>query len=178
MNSSLLDISEDLVALQLLIEEYAEEHDGEISPEIAATLDAWFGDISGQFNDKLDNYATLIRICTLRAAARKEEKERLEKRVRVDENMIGKLKERLKMIFEARKLPKVETRRYKIWVQKNGGKQPLDLSAITDVSKQLPLKYQVVRVEANTDALRESLEAGEVVEGVKLLERGTHVRIA
>lgn len=169
--STLLEIGDDLTALLELIDE---SPDGELSPEMEQSLEAWFAELAEARDEKLDNYGGLLRDLTLRIAARREEKERLAKRVQAGENLIGKLKDRLKLFFELQGLAKVETRRYTISVQKNGGVQPCE---VTVPASQLPERFQQIEVAVKTDVLRAALVAGEEIEGARLLPRGSHVRV-
>src|SRR5437773_810792 len=118
---TLIEISQDLVAFKSLLDEC----DTEITPEIEQAIEAWFAELDASSKDKLDNYAALIRELTLRAAARKEEKERLAKRIAVDENTVSRLKERLKMFMEIQGIRSIEMHRYKLAVANTGGHVPL-----------------------------------------------------
>jgi hypothetical protein len=91
-----------------------------------------------------------------------------------DEALADRLKQRLKDAMEASGKGKLETARFRLSVQANGGAQPLE---VTVPPEQLPQKYQAVRVEADKTALREALAAGATIPGVTLLPRGTSLRI-
>jgi hypothetical protein len=169
--STLLQISEGLLAFQRLLD----ESDGELTPEVEAALDQWFAELSDARDQKLDAYAALIRECTLRASVRKAEQERLALRVRVDEKLAKALKERLKLFLEVQGISKVETQRYRITVCKNGGKQPLEVNA--DPSA-LPAVCQRITIAPDLDAIYKHLESGIPVAGCRLLPRGKHVRIS
>jgi hypothetical protein len=170
---TLLDISDDLIALGDLLD----ERDGDISG-IEQAIDQWMAEIGTDRDAKLDNYAALIRERELVASALKAEEERLAMRRRVAENTIKSLKDRLKMFFERTGLRKVETKRYVIAVQANGGLQPLELSAdaVAD-PKSLPLRFHLVTIEADTEAIRKAIDKGESLPFASLGERGTHLRI-
>jgi hypothetical protein len=167
---TLLEISGDLLALSDLLEESG----GEVTPETEAAIDAWFADLGEQRDAKIDNYAALVRELTLRAAARKEEQERLALCVRVDENTVKRLKERLKLFMELQGLRKLETARYRVSVQANGGRPPLEIPDATAV----PVEYQRVVISADVDAIHAALKQGVEVPGVRQLARGSHLRIA
>lgn len=170
--STLLQISEDILALGSLFEE---QDDGELSPEREAILDAFFKEAMTNRDDKMDNYGALIRQFQLRAAVRKEEMERLAIRVRVDENAAKRLKDRLKEFMEIHELKKIETNRYQLRVQANGGKQAVEVACSPD---SLPVIYQRIKIEADNDALRDAISSGAKVNGVTLLPRGSHLRIS
>jgi len=171
--ATLLEISEDLLALNDLIEGDVDAT-GEISPEAAAALDQWFAELTQDRDRKLDNYGALVRERTLRAAARREEMERLAIRVRVDENQVKYLKQRLMEFLIVQKTPKVETRRYKFSCCGNGGVQPMD---VPERPEDLPKDYQKQVVAADTEKIRADLAAGKTVAGCCLRERGKHLRI-
>lgn len=174
---TLLQIGDEVQALVQLLDEAAEANEGgELSEEQSAAFDKWFQEIGAKREDKIDAYCGLIREMDLRAAARREEMERLALRVRVDENQARALKLRLKDHFIATGEKKVETRRFKVWVQNNGGKQPLELHPMLDPNK-LPTELQKVTISPDLDKIREALADGCEVPGCRLLPRGTQLRI-
>jgi hypothetical protein len=61
-------------------------------------------------------------------------------------------------------------------IQKNGGKQALDIMV---PAEELPEKYRIVEttVKPDKNLLREDLETGEAVPGVVLMEREESLRI-
>lgn len=163
---TLLEISDDMAALLDLID----EGDGELS----IALDTWFAEIGAELEDKADSYCGLIRTLELRAAARREEQDRLAKRVAVDESAARQLKQRLRDHMQRLGMKKLETRRFAISVQTNGGAQAVDVMVPPE---QLPAFYQRVEVTADVDRIRKSLAAGHTVEGCVLQARGFHLRI-
>lgn len=169
--NTLLEIGDDLLALATLIDEHGEE----LSSEVEQALEAWFAEVGEARDRKLDGYAALIRSMELRAAVRKEESDRLLKRVQVDANTARRLKDRLKMFMEMTGLKKVETARYRIVVQANGGKVPVDVQAAVE---ELAPVFVRTRKEPDTDTIRAALEAGTDVPGCRLLPRGSHLRIS
>ena len=171
---TLLAISDDLQALHDLISEATDATGGELSPDVEAALDSWFAELEGARDAKLDSYVSLIREMQLRAAARREEAERLQMRVAADEAGVRRLKERLKLFLESQGARRVETSRFRVTVCQNGGLQPLEVAVPPEM---LATEYQRVRVEVDGERLRKDLEAGKVVEGARLLPRGSHLRI-
>lgn len=172
--STLLQISEDMLALNNLIDEATSE-DGEIDPAVQEELDRWFTTLLKDRDNKLDNYGALVRTLELRAAARMAEMERLAKRVAVDTNQAKYLKQRLREFLDMHKMPKVETRRFKFNCQNNGGVLPMQLP---DDATTLPEEYQAVVIKADTDKIRADLAAGKDVPGCSLGTRGRHLRIS
>ncbi len=168
---TLLQIADEHLAFAALIE----EADSELTPEIESALDTWFSEIGAEKQQKVDNYCALVRTMELRAACRKEEMERLARRVQVDTNNAKRLKDRLKLFMELTGERKIETDRYSVRVQNNGGKVPMEISVQPD---RLPPECQRMKIEADTDKIREMLESGAVIDGCTLGVRGTQIRIA
>lgn len=172
--STLLEISDDLRSLDQLIGEIASEG-GDIT-QVEDTLNQWFGELGAQRDQKIDNYCALIAEMQLRSAARKEESERLMKRVKVDENSASFLKAKLKSFFEEHNIQKIETDRYRVSIAKNGGATPIEY---TEPVERAPQEYQRRKVETlyDTDKVRAALDAGKVLPFAKLGERGTRLAI-
>jgi hypothetical protein len=70
--------------------------------------------------------------------------------------------------------PRIDTARFTVAIQKNGGVQAVDVQV---PATKLPEKYQKVTVTADNEALRADLVAGVKVEGAALVARGSHLRI-
>ncbi len=168
---TLVEIAHDLVAFEQLLL----DGDGELTPDAEAALDQWFRELGVARDTKLDNYCALLEELKLRADARKEAELRLAIRRRVDENLIARLKERLKYFFETQSLKSIETERYKISLARNGGKVPLKLEC---QAENLPPIYQRHVIEPAAEEIRIALESGNEVPGCHLEPRGTHIRIS
>ena len=167
---TLLDISDDMQALDEMLQDIG----GDVSdPDVAASIDAWMAELESDLENKVDNYAGLIACIRGRAKVRKEEAKRLADRARVDENAADGLCERLKYVFETRELGTVETKRFRVSVAKNGGKAPL----IIDEDAAIPDEYTRIIKEPDKTLLREAIEAGTALAGVRLGERGTRLNI-
>jgi hypothetical protein len=149
-----------------------EECGEEITDEAAAALEEFFKDIKSNENGKIDSYVAVLRSYELRAAARKEEAERLMKRVTVDENQAKRLKERLKLYLALTGRKKIETLRYRVSVAVNGGRTPLDID-----EQALPAEYNRVVTEPDRELIYQALKSGPVP-GVVEKARGTHLRIS
>lgn len=165
---TLLDISADVAALWDLIAEC----DGDISdPAVEAAVTEWLAEIEGGFEAKVDNYAALIRSIEARAEIRKAESKRLAERARIDEQKAGWLRERLMWAMQRLDRPKVETDRFRVSVQKNGGMQPLEI--VGDV----PPEFRRVVSEPDTAAIRTALVEGKEIQFARLLPRGERLAI-
>ncbi len=169
---TLFDISTDLLAFYDRIEELG----GDITaPEAEQAIDAWFERLSHERDEKLDNYAALIRELDVRAKARRDEAKRLADRARRDEEHTAYLKQRLMLFFQDHHLKTVETLRYRLTLQRSGGKTPVLLK--TD-PEALPEDYQRWKVSADLEAIREALEHDADLDFAVLGQRSYYVRIS
>ncbi len=167
---SLFSISEDLEKLNELLDDC----DNDAAQQ--ELINNWLEQLGEERDRKLDGYAALITEMTTRAEVRKAEAKRMMELAQADENRAKMLKDKLKLFFETHRLKTVETARYKLSYQRNGGKAPLILKDGVPATA-LPERFQKVSIDPNTSAIREALEAGEVLEFAQLGERGTTLRI-
>lgn len=170
MNRTLLDITEDLQALDDLLTEAGGDITG-----VEATVDAWLAELEQDLKGKVDNYAALITAMNARAEVRKAEADRLYHRAKVDSNNAKFLRERLKCSLEQRGISKLETARYKVGVSKAGGATPLIIPDPTAVPADF-IRVTEIR-EPDKDAIRKALESGQQVAGAALGIRGTYLAI-
>jgi hypothetical protein len=170
MNRTLLDITEDLQALDDLLTEAGGDITG-----VEGTVDAWLAELERDLTGKVDNYAALVTAMNARAEVRKAEADRLYHRAKVDTGNAKFLRDRLKVALEERGISKLETPRYKVGVSKAGGAAPVI------IADQSALPVDFIRVteirEADKDAIRKALEAGKEVSGATLGVRGTYLAI-
>ncbi len=163
---TLFSISDDLQHLNDLLDEVGDDAQQQ---ELIAQ---WFETLGEERDRKLDGYAALISEMQTRADVRKAEARRMQELASTDENRARLLKDRLKWFFETHNITKVETSRYKLQLQRNGGKAPLILDESVPVT-QLPEQFQKISVDADTAAIREVLERGEHLNFAHLGERST-----
>ena len=170
MNRTLLEITEDLQALDDLLIEAGGDVTG-----VEATVDAWLAELERDLKGKVDNYAALITATIARAEVRKAEADRLYRRAKVDAGNARFLRERLKFALEQRGISKLETDRYRVGVSKVGGAAPV---IIADPAA-LPADFvRVTEVrQADKDAIRKALQSGRDVPGAELAARGTCLTI-
>jgi len=171
MARSLLDISDDMLAL----DDVLDERGGDVTG-CEQIVDAWFSELGAERERKLDGYAAFIRELEARATARMKEAERLIARHDVDMRKADFLRARLKAFFEVHKLTKVECERATISLVNNGGKAPL----LIDERAPVPPEFQRCipeRWEPNKDAIRAALESGNSLTFARLGERGKQLRI-
>jgi len=170
---TLLDISNDMIAFDELIANAEQNLD---DPGVQEIMQAWAREVTDNLEYKVDNYAAYLSMLEARAEVRKTEAKRLAERARIDEANADRLKNHLKTVLELNGIRKLETARYSLTVAANGGKQGVEIGVAPEA---LPKDLQVVTVsvKANTDMIRGKLMAGEAVEGCRLIERGTNLRI-
>lgn len=132
-----------------------------------ALMDAWL-EAQGHVIEKLDHYAAWIKCIQDQAEGRRaqakrmqEQIDRLRKLAEADENRAAKAEERMTQFFERHKHQKIKTARFDLTYQAVGGVRAL----IIDVPvEKLQAKFQKqipATIEADKDALREALAAGE-----------------
>ena len=167
---SLYAIKSEMLSILDTVDQFGSE-----SEETKAALAAHLVGLAEEFDHKADQYAALIRVCETRAAARKEEAERLKLLVQDDEKLADRLRDALMEAMISTQRTKVETARFRLAVKKNGGKIPV---LITDEAA-LPVDYRVPKVTEviDTDALRAALEAGTEIPGAALGERGQRLEL-
>lgn len=169
---TIYEISEDMAALDALLAETG----GEITPEAEAAFNAFEAELAANLHAKTDAYCALIAEIDARAAARKAEAKRLADRAKTDERTADALRERLRFVWETRRLGKVETDRFTVSLAKNGGKAPLDIRCGVDELPAWAIKRETV-VTVDKDAIRSRLDAGEALDFASLMERGTRINI-
>ena len=91
----------------------------------------------------------------------------------MDANGAKRLKDRLLLFFQAHGIKSLETPRFRVGVQLNGGVAPLVIANPNDV----PEDYCKVKVEPDNQSIRAALEAGTQLPFAKLGERGYSLRI-
>ena len=159
--STLFEISAELLELEYLMTSL----DGEI-PEGAEgeALAKYFATVHENRDEKLDNYAALIRQLEARAEVRKAEAARLTKLQKADEKAAERLEARLKQFFEVQKIDKTfHTRRAtfqfrapgkpKVLLTEKGEKQAVDL----------PEGYRRAKFEADKIAIYAALTGTDEV---------------
>lgn len=164
--SKLYEITGDLLTLQEMLEEDATDE------ALADTLEA----VQGEYEIKLENYCKVIRNLEADMDALKAEADRLTAKRKTLENNVDRLKRAMFDSMKATKTDKVKGTLFTVAIQKNGGKIPVIVAPETDTTK-LPDELVIVTEKPNLEAIRELLEAGKVVDGFTLGERGESLRI-
>ena len=172
---SLFDLSASSAIMKFWLETEAKTDDaGEMTGEIDTTIDDLLKELEGSIEAKVENYCWLIREIEGRAAIRLLESKRIKALATTNENLVKSLKDRLKFFFESQAILKLECKTFKVSIANNGGVQPLQVDLPAD---QLPVQFQKITIEADNASIRKALEMGTEIDGVKLLQRGTSLRI-
>lgn len=172
---NLLNLTENAKALESLILEYAETHDGNLDG-VEDQIAAWSAETDEPLETKLEGIARLIREWTAKASARKAEAKSLTDAAKADENRADRLKAWTKFCLESHGMTKAEAGPYTFAIQKNGGVAPI--SFVTEDVEQWPVDYLVTRVEIDRAKVREFLTAGNHLTDLAVMgERGTSLRI-
>lgn len=167
---TLYDITEDLIALDELLEEAG----GDITDEaVEAAITSWFEELGDNLETKVDNYAQFIVELKARAEVRKAEAARLTKLAKTGMKNADALIVRMKDAFIAMGRKKLETKRFVVSVANNGGKRSLDIHG------EVPKEYQKTETVTSNDVdkIRTALDAGTELDFAVLQERGTRLSI-
>ena len=183
---TLLDIGDDMIALEEILTEVG----GDVTDAQAdEAIEAWFKEVGGDLEKKLDGYASLITEMLARSAARKAEADRMKALAYADANAADRLKKRIDLFFTDRKIKKVETDRFKITQCKNGGSLSMEMDVFE--ATKWPKDYQVTTITVDMEKVKAEIKARELKDGqslcfgkgddeknyITLGHRGTHVRI-
>lgn len=130
--------------------------------------------IEGEFEDKADNYAKIIRMLKGNAEIIQGEEARLYARRKTMENRIQRMKEMLQANMEFIGKTKFKTALFSFSVAKNGGKQPLE---ITDNLEEIPGKYLIPQPPVPDKEKIRQLLAEKEVDWAHLAPYGKHLNI-
>lgn len=157
----------ELASEYLALLEYADSDDPEERQVFLDTLEG----LKGEIGCKADNCANIITVLQSRVNAIDAEIERLERRKNATSNSIGNIKMAIRMAMEVMGTTKVQTDTHTFTIQKNGGKQPMEITG------DVPDNYKRIIYEIDRERIRTDLEQGMVLPFAHLDERGTHLRI-
>lgn len=170
---TLFEISADMQAFDELLED--SNFDDE---EVQKALAGWADELQDNLETKVDNYAAYIQTLLARGTARKKEGDRLKKKAASDENKAKRLKDHLKEVLEFRKIKTVDTLRFKVTVAKAGGKLSVECNVLPE---DLPDEFRTTipaSFAVNKDAIRDHLAAEKKLDGCRLLERSTYLKVS
>lgn len=130
--------------------------------------------IETEFEDKADGYAKVLKSIDADIKAAKEEKTRLEQRIRFAENRAKRMKWHLENAMRVTGKTKFKTALFSFGIQKNSGKQPVVLDR--DVS-MIPEEFQIPQPpKADNDKIRKYLQ-GHAADWAHLEPKGEGLRI-
>lgn len=167
--ASLYEVTGNILALQELLESPLDDED-----VLKDTLEA----VQGEYEAKIEAYCKVIRNIETDIEAFKIEAKRLSEKAKMLENNRDRLKKAMFDSMKATNMPKVKAGVFNVAIQKNGGKLPVNYDKNDkNITNHLPDNLVIVTETPALDAIRELLEAGKVVEGFTLGERGESLRI-
>lgn len=161
--STLYEITGDYMRLLEMFEE-----DEEIDEQ---TFKDTLESIEGEFEDKADNYAKIIRELNAESEKFKAEIKRMTARMNAISNNSERLKKHLFERMKTTKKLNFKTDLFSFGIQKNGGIQPMDI--LPDV--EIPDEY--CKKEPDNAKIREALNNGAELPFAVLKERGEHLSI-
>ena len=146
--------------------------EGEVDIDTASfheALDA----ITTERDKKLDTIVEMIHESEANHDARLRQAERMLERAKAARRATVRIKSFLEYWFKATGTKRVETDRFTISIQKNGGERPLRLTA------EVPDKFThtVSKVVPDQDKIRKALDSNQTLPFAEYGERGTHIRL-
>ena len=166
--SRLYEITGDILTLQEMLEDSVEDE------VLTDTLEA----VQGEYEIKLEAYCKVIKNLEADMEALKNETKRLTDKRKVLENNVDRLKKAMFDSMKATNTPKVKGQLFTVAIQKNGGVIPINYDKNDkNITANLPDHLVNIVKTPNLEAIRELLEAGKVVDGFTLGERGESIRI-
>ena len=165
--SNLYEITGDLLTLQDMLENPLDDEQ-----ILLDTLEA----VHGEYENKLESYCKVIKNLEADMDALKNEAKRLTEKAKMLEKNRDRLKKAMFDSMKATNTNKVKGQIFTVAIQKNGGKLPVIISEGT-TTDHLPDNLVIVTKTPALDSIRELLEAGKVVKGFTLGQRGESLRI-
>lgn len=167
--SSLYEVTGNILALQELLESPLDDEE-----VLKDTLEA----VQGEYEIKLEAYCKVIKNLEADMEALKNEAKRLTDKRKTLENNVDRLKKAMFDSMKATNTPKVKGQLFTVAIQKNGGVIPINYDKNDkNITANLPDHLVNIVKTPNLEAIRELLEAGKVVDGFTLGERGESIRI-
>ena len=165
MGTSLFDLTEELKHIQSVMM----NSEGD---ELPQELIEWLDSTQGGYDKKVEGYCAVIGEMEAIVEARKAEANRIRALADTTQNHIDRMKIALKESLLKLETPKLETTRYKVWVQNAGGKLPIQIE-----SEDVPDEWKVIQLVIDKEGIRRELEAGTSLPFAQLLPRGQVLRI-
>ena len=190
MNQTLNQTLDDLGAYNQLIEEYASQHDGEISDELAE----WETEFLDKLIAKVDRTASFMQNTKKQIEIAKENIELEKKKQKHLETILKKTEARIKWTMETNEIKVLKGDKRSIAIQGNGGVAPLKIAPefepkevqykVPVAGKQYPSEILTTVTVIDKEKLREFAESFEADENgltvkgdlaFRIGERGTRV---
>ena len=166
---NLYEVTGNILALQEMLESPVDDEQ-----ILKDTLEA----VQGEYEQKIEGYCKVIRNIEADIEAFKIEAKRLSEKAKMLENNKNRLKKAMFDSMKATNTGNVKAGVFNVSIQRNGGVIPVIYDKNdNNITANLPDDLIVVTKTPSIDSIRELLEAGMVVEGFKLGERGESLRI-
>ena len=131
------------------------------------TLDA----VKGEIEIKASGYVAVLQQMEMEQQKADELAKAFKAKADIRKNSIKRLKDAMKWAMLEMKTDKIDAGDFTIKLQKNGGKQPLQIIG------EVPDNFKRIIYEDDTELIRKHLEDGEKLDFAYLEERGSHVVI-
>lgn len=131
------------------------------------TLDA----VKGEIEVKASGYVAVLQQMEMEQQKAEELAKAFKAKADIRKNSIKRLKDAMKWAMLEMKTDKIDAGDFTIKLQKNGGKQPLQIIG------EVPDNFKRIIYEDDTELIRKHLEDGEKLDFAYLEERGSHVVI-
>lgn len=173
-----------LATAQQMLEDIEELFADEGNEDLVEALAQQYLEATGLAHDAIDRYSYLIERRSLRQKNREAEAKHqrviadgLSQLAKQDNNLVQRLKRKLLDFMDARGVQKVETDRFVVRTQGNGGDAPLIIDegySMATIIEQYP---ECLTFEIDPKKVREILKAGRDLPFAALGERGRGLRI-
>lgn len=131
------------------------------------TLDA----VKGEIEVKASGYVAVLQQMEMEQQKAEELAKAFKAKADIRKNSIKRLKDAMKWAMLEMKTDKIDAGDFTIKLQKNGGKQPLQIIG------EVPDNYKRIVYEDDKELIRKHLEDGEVLSFARLMPRGEHISI-
>lgn len=127
--------------------------------------------VKGEIEIKASGYVAVLQQMEMEQQKADELAKAFKAKADIRKNSIKRLKDAMKWAMLEMKTDKIDAGDFTIKLQKNGGKQPLQIIG------EVPDNFKRIIYEDDTELIRKHLEDGEKLDFAYLEERGSHVVI-
>lgn len=152
--------------------EYLEQT--ELDDDMEAALQEALNNIAVNIDDKLENYAKIIKNFESDIEGLKAEEARLSAKRKAMENSIKTMKERMMIAMQQTGRLDIKTSLFSFKVQKNPASVVMDEAYIENIPEQFLIQQDP---KIDRKAIKAAIEAGFDLEGIAHLERTESIRI-